>query len=136
MTSPPRLQTEPTETGLVSGAPSVAFQATTDAPTLEVQLGPDPVAIASIPSPPDTVIVLPVQGPQGEAGESGEAATGYDHTQSSASASWIITHGLGYYPVVSVHVGDEQVIADVEYGSVNQVTITFASPQTGSARLI
>jgi hypothetical protein len=98
---------------------------------LEIDIDPAPVKFSGLPanSPPE-ILVLPVQGQQGDAGES------FNHTQASASASWIINHNLNTYPSVSVRIDDELVIADVAYGSLNQVTITFASPQTGTAHLV
>jgi hypothetical protein len=101
---------------------------------LEVKVDPAPVQITNVPGnvPPD-VLVLPVAGPQGPPGAAG---AGFVHTQTDPSSNWIITHNLGLYPAVSIRVADEQVIADVDYGSLNTITITFASPQTGSARLV
>ena len=102
---------------------------------IEIDVDPTPVTIraggALTPNP--DILVLP--GPAGPAGPPG-AGLGYDHTQGSASATWIITHNLGYYPSVTVNIGGEIGLVDVAYGSVNVLTITFASPQTGSAHLI
>jgi hypothetical protein len=61
----------------------------------------------------------------------------YTHYQSSASSTWTILHSLGYFPIVRVFIGNNEVQPEaVTHDSVNQVTITFTSPQVGYARLI
>ena len=61
----------------------------------------------------------------------------YQHTQSSAAATWVITHNLNKKPSVSVSTlnGDVWVIADVTYNSDDQVTLTFSGAQSGYAYL-
>ena len=60
----------------------------------------------------------------------------YSHTQSVSSATWTITHNLGYRPAVSVvDSGGNHVIGDVNYISTNSLTISFSSPFGGSAYL-
>lgn len=60
----------------------------------------------------------------------------YVHIQSEASDEWIIVHNLNKYPSVSIinSAGDE-VIGDVHYDSVNQVTLTFEGSFKGRATL-
>ena len=60
----------------------------------------------------------------------------YVHVQSEASDEWVIVHNLNKYPSVSVidSAGDE-VIGDVHYDSVNQVTLTFEGSFKGRATL-
>lgn len=56
------------------------------------------------------------------------------HTQGVPSASWVVTHGMNKYPSVSViDSAQNEVVGDVEYDSLNQVTITFASAFSGYA---
>ena len=58
----------------------------------------------------------------------------YVFSQDVAANPWIVNHGLNKYPSVSVvNSALETVYADVEYDSLNQVTITFNGPQTGKA---
>ena len=58
----------------------------------------------------------------------------YIHTQSVSSSTWTITHGLGFFPAVSViDSGGNTVIGDVSYISVNQVSITFSAAFGGKA---
>ena len=60
----------------------------------------------------------------------------YTHTQSVSSATWTITHNLGFSPAVSVvDSGGNHVIGDVNYVSVNSLTISFSAPFGGSAYL-
>ena len=60
----------------------------------------------------------------------------YFHTQNVASSEWVITHNLNKYPSVSVvsSAGDE-VIGEVFYNNMNQVTITFKGAFKGTATL-
>ncbi len=68
---------------------------------------------------------------------SGAISTGnYTHNQSTASATWVIAHGLGFYP--NVHVEDSSgadVEGDVRYDNLNQITITFSAAFAGVAYL-
>lgn len=60
----------------------------------------------------------------------------YTHTQSTASSTWTITHNLGFRPAVSVvDSGGNHVIGDVNYVSVNVLTVSFSAPFGGSAYL-
>ena len=58
----------------------------------------------------------------------------YVFTQSTNASPWIVNHGLNKYPSVSiVNSADITIYAEVEYDSLNQVTITFNSPTNGKA---
>ncbi len=58
----------------------------------------------------------------------------YVFSQDVAANPWIVNHGLNKYPSVSVvNSALETVYGDVDYDSLNQVTITFNGPQTGKA---
>lgn len=60
----------------------------------------------------------------------------YTHNQTVASDEWVIIHNLNKYPAVNIFdsAGDE-VVGEVTYDSVNQVTITFVSAFKGKATL-
>jgi len=61
----------------------------------------------------------------------------YTHTQTTLSDTWIVNHNLGYYPIIRVFVGAEEILpASIVHNSVNQATITFSQPLTGYARCI
>ena len=61
----------------------------------------------------------------------------FEYFQTTPSTTWVITHGLGRYPIVRVFVGNQEVQpATVTFDSINQVTLTFSSAQVGQAKLI
>lgn len=68
---------------------------------------------------------------------SDETATStYVHSQAVASATWVIAHGLGRYPSVSVvDSALNVVVGDVRYDNTNQVTVTFSAAFGGTAYL-
>jgi hypothetical protein len=84
----------------------------------------DPAVVITGTAPSQVLnFVLPISG-------------SYAHTQSVASATWTITHNLGYRPAVSVvDSGGNYVVGDVNYISTNALTISFSSPFGGSAYL-
>ncbi len=56
------------------------------------------------------------------------------YSQDVASATWVVNHNLNKYPSVSVvNSSTEVVYGDVDYNSLNQVTITFSGAHTGKA---
>lgn len=58
----------------------------------------------------------------------------YVHDQSSASATWSVTHNLNKRPAVSVvDSAGTQVICDIQYVSDNEVTLTFDDSTAGKA---
>lgn len=58
----------------------------------------------------------------------------YVFSQDVAANPWVVNHGLNKYPAVSVvNSALDVVYGDVEYDSLNQVTITFNGSQTGKA---
>lgn len=94
---------------------------------------------------PKPVVVVPArgwpgsdgpEGPPGPPGPEGPQYTGFVHTQSTAAATWIVTHTLGRYPnAAQVVIGGEVVYADVTYPNITTVVVAFPSPQTGALRL-
>ena len=61
----------------------------------------------------------------------------YTHYQNSASTTWVVVHDLGYYPIVRVFIGSNEVQpASIVHDSTDQLTITFSTAQVGYARLI
>ncbi len=61
----------------------------------------------------------------------------YTHYQGESSSSWVISHGLGYNPIVRVFIGNQEVQPQsITHDSVNQTTITFSSAHVGYAKLI
>lgn len=60
----------------------------------------------------------------------------YVHTQNTASDTWVIVHNLNKYPSATIinSAGDE-VIGDIFYDNLNQITITFKGAFKGKATL-
>ena len=63
--------------------------------------------------------------------------------QSVASDTWVISHGLGYYPLVRVFVPtgspaeDQEILPEsIVHNSTAQLTITFSTDRTGRVRLV
>ena len=55
-------------------------------------------------------------------------------TQNTPASTWVVTHNLNKYPSVSVvDSGNTTVYGEVDYNSLNQVTITFKSAFSGKA---
>jgi hypothetical protein len=65
------------------------------------------------------------------------ATRAYVHTQTTPQAEWVVNHGLGYKPSVSVYtIGGVEVEAEVVHISDYQLRVRFGSPQTGYARCV
>lgn len=63
--------------------------------------------------------------------------TGYNHSQGVANTVWTINHNLGIYPVVQARNSTGAVIeGTIQHVSTNQLTITFATSQSGGARCV
>ena len=65
------------------------------------------------------------------------AHEGYLHMQILPSDTWVIEHGMGRYPAVTVMTsGGTEVIGSVTHTSVNSLTITFSVAFSGKAQLV
>lgn len=78
---------------------------------------------------------------EGSSRNDGTQVFAFEHTQTAASTTWVIAHGLGYYPIVRVFVDnngtDEEILpASIVHDSTMQVTITFSTALAGRARLV
>lgn len=61
---------------------------------------------------------------------------GYIHTQGVPALSWTIVHNLGKYPNINiVDSANADVIGEVVYDSLNQLTVTFSAAFSGKAYL-
>ena len=62
------------------------------------------------------------------------AGASFVYTQSVSAATWTVTHGLGFFPSVTVvDNGGNMVIGDVLYITENQVSISFSASFGGKA---
>ena len=90
------------------------------------------------PGPPGPRGETGPEGPPGPAGAPGGAR--YTHVQLVASSEWVISHGLGYYPSVtlvnSTSGAGTQFLARVEYTDANTLKILLNAPRTGRAELV
>ena len=70
--------------------------------------------------------------------EGGERPTfGFEYDQTSPASTWTVNHGLGYYPLVRVFIGSEEVQpSQIIHDSVNTTRIIFASPYVGIAKFV
>ena len=55
-----------------------------------------------------------------------------EHSFSNVSIV-VITHNLGYHPIVYVVVDNELCFCQVDFNDVNQLTLTFQNSLTGTA---
>lgn len=60
-----------------------------------------------------------------------------EFSQPTASTTWVIGHGLGYYPIVRIftNTNEEILPASIVHDSTMQVTVTFTVATSGYARL-
>jgi len=97
-------------------------------------------SVASIETTDDKVTVdLGTSGPQGPKGEDGEvlfADLSYVHTQSIASNTWTITHGLKFIPGITIVDSAGTVVeGSYNYPDANTVVASFSVPLSGKAYL-
>lgn len=60
----------------------------------------------------------------------------YHHTQSIASANWVINHNLGWYPNLTVQDSSGSVVeGEIAYNNSNTLTVTFTGAFSGDAYL-
>ena len=116
---------EITQTLVIEGATD---SLTSDAPTVvltDVEAGPQGPA-----------------GPAGPAGADGAAGSGSAnstvvHDQSSANATWTMTHNLGRYPAIDIiDSAGNHVIGDIKHNSINQLVATFDNAFAGKAIIV
>lgn len=97
------------------------------------------IAGTSIPVPvaqPDTKVVYVPSSSGGVLGATTSWDAVYTFTQTVPATVWTISHNLGHRPEVTVYVGGEVVLADVDATTNPQaVTVTFAVPQSGYVEL-
>lgn len=64
------------------------------------------------------------------------ARVSYVHTQSVAASTWVVNHGLGFYPNVTVRDSSGTIYeGEISYTTLDSLTLTFAIPISGSAYL-
>ena len=59
------------------------------------------------------------------------------YTGNYTGTTWVVTHGLGYNPSVTIIIDNYVVQPDsIVHNSVNQLTVTFSSSRSGSVRCV
>lgn len=94
------------------------------------------VVVIVQPAPQISVIAAPVgiPGPPGPPGSGGDLSQTW--TQSSASATWTITHTLGKFPAVTlVDSSGSEIEGEIQYDSASQITVSFSAALAGTAYL-
>lgn len=72
----------------------------------------------------------------GGGGGSGGASPAYVHSQNIAANEWVINHNLNKFPSVTiVDSGGSVVVGDVQYLSMNKISVSFAGAFSGKAYL-
>ena len=60
----------------------------------------------------------------------------YIHDQQASSSTWVVNHGMNKFPSVNiVDTANDEVIGEVTYNNLNQITIRFSSAFSGKAYL-
>lgn len=60
----------------------------------------------------------------------------YTHNQSAAAVQWVVTHNLGFKPNVTVLDSAGDIVdGHIIHNSVNQLTLQFSAPISGTAQL-
>lgn len=109
--------------------PAAGERVVVQAPAPTVASAPPPRVL--VPGAP-AVVVVGVPGPAGPAGGGGDAA--YTHVQAAPAATWLIAHGLGKYPSVTlVDSTGRQFLASVEYLDAQTVRVVCSAAQAGVA---
>lgn len=94
------------------------------------------VILITKPAPADMVeeiIYIPGSGPGGGA----TAPTiAYVHNQGTPSATWVITHNLGFYPNITFQDSSGTIVeGELNYTTRNTLTATFSAAFSGKAYL-
>jgi len=85
--------------------------------------------------PDNTVRVLSV-GIQGPTGVSSVNDSHYVHTQILAATTWAIVHNMNKHPsVMIVDSGENVVVGEIQYLTLNSLEVTFSVPFGGKAYL-
>lgn len=94
--------------------------------TIDVQ--PIVVIVEALEESSEVVVSqIGVAGPPGPIGPAGGQA--FEEVWTDPVTDLVINHNLGRYPGVTIIIDDEHVLGDVTYNSINQLTVSFNTPQ-------
>ena len=92
-----------------------------------------PVQVVVTPTPD---VVVSIGGSPGSVSNAETRFFAYHHQQGQASDSWLIQHGLGFYPNITVmDSGESTVEGELEHLSKYSLRVTFSAPISGNAYL-
>ena len=75
-------------------------------------------------------------GPTGPAGPQGPPGSSFTFTQNAVSSSWSITHNMGFNPnVTTTNSAGMNIEGEIQYTSLNSLTINFSIATSGTAYL-
>jgi hypothetical protein len=122
-------------------APVIVESTTTSTQVVEVNAVAPVIEIFTTPvilettTTPSQIVEVVTEGPQGPPGDGG-GDINFVYSQNTPQSQWVIVHNLGKFPSVSVvDSAQTHVEGDVQYDSVNQLTLSFASGFSGKAIL-
>lgn len=142
MTCDPRVTIQhPQRPITITRAASPSVVVTTPAATTVVDRQHDTTTVSQpqtdvvVQHPVHHVVARVKRGPQGPPGKDGTGGDlHYHHVQATPAAVWVIAHGLGKYPAISiVDSGGSTVIGDVKYDTTDQCTVAFSAAFSGEA---
>lgn len=94
---------------------------------------PEVVSVVVTPSPD---VIISVGGGSGSVSSSEASLFAYHHSQGAASTEWEISHGLGFYPNVTImDSAGSTVEGELEHFSKYSLRVTFSAPISGNAYL-
>lgn len=103
----------------------------------EIIVQPVVASIVVEPVVPSITVASPgPAGPPGQQGPPGPPGGNYSFSQPTPSATWTITHNLGFNPSVSVvDSANSTVEGQVTYINTNSLSVSFSAAFSGSAFL-
>lgn len=76
------------------------------------------------------------RGPQGPKGDKGDPGSSLSYTQNAVSSTWSITHNMGFNPnVTTTNSAGMNIEGEIQYTSLNSLTINFSIATSGTAYL-
>jgi hypothetical protein len=106
---------------------------------VEVYISPVAAPVIEVFAAPQPEIIVTSSGERGLSGikgDKGDPGDSFIYDQSVASDTWIINHGMGFYPAVTVvDSAEDEVEGDLKYIDANTVQLNFNGGFAGRAFL-
>lgn len=92
--------------------------------------------IETIKTVPNTTLSLDTSDDQYATTKFVNLVTRYVHTQVTPSITWVINHNMFKQPICTIiDSANDQIVGEIEYTTINTVTITFSGAVSGKAYL-